>query len=1101
MRRIENLKIYLSSLANFSNLAGIPEKGGSASMTVARFMNSVCRLAFIMLCFAGVSMAQTETAAVSGLITDDTGAVVPGAEVKLQSVDRGIVESATTNNAGIYVFASVHPGPYQLTVHKPGFKQVDFLGLIVNVQDHIEQNFRLQVGSVSESVTVEASAAMINTTDATVGTVVDRNFIENMPLNGRSFQDLILLTPGVVTNTPQMGSAAALGGPGEFSVNGQRTDSNYYTIDGVSGNVGVQAGLPGAQTSGSLASATALGTTQSLVSVDALEEFRVQSSTYSAEYGRNPGGQFSFLTRSGTNQWHGTAFDYLRNNAFDANNWFNDYYGLPEPPLRQNDFGGTFGGPIDIPHLYNGRDKTFFFFSYEGLRVLQPQAAQVNYVPDTALRQSAPSSLQPVLNAFPVANGADLGNGLAEFTGTWSNPAQIDSLSIRLDHSWNEKLRLFFRFSDTSSNSTMRPSGDPLESPSMTSLNDFAIRTYTLGMTNVLSSSVGNDFRLNYSSNSNISSQVIDSFGGGQAVNLARLQGINTATSPAYSVVFGLTFGAENPGLIQGSQSGLQRQWNIVDAVSVSLGRHQFKFGVDYRRLSPIQKPFSPYANYFYFGSASVQANSIDEGVGLSEAAAYPLYTNFSAFIQDEWHLARRLSISMGLRWDVNPAPGAAKGNLPYTVQGAGNLNTMTLAPQGTPLWKTSWYNFAPRLGVAYVLRNTPSYETVVRGGGGVFFDTGQQPGSLGYQGVGFSQYSFFGTVFPPGTPASFPAPLAQVSPPLVNPPVPPYSLSYVYAFPPHFQLPYTLQWNGAVEQELGKSQALTISYVGAHGGRLLEQDQVNVCIPPSPCLNPNFGTVYFEKNGLTSDYDALQVQFQRRISHGLQALASYTWSHSLDYGSFNFALPYIRGNSDFDVRHNFSGALTYDLPNAFENGFARATLHHWAVDSRISARTGFPVTLLGNTLVDPATGGVFFGNLNLVPGQPLYIYGSQCAAAYNNGLSCPGGRAINPNAFSLPPAGEVGNAPRNFARGFGAWQTDFAVRREFPIYERLKLQFRAEAFNIFNHPSFGAIDPTLGDPTFGQAIATLNSSLVGLSPLYQLGGSRSMQLALKLIF
>jgi hypothetical protein len=1057
-------------------------------------------LLLLVTCLVGPALAQLETATLSGQVVDPSGLSVAGAQVRLVDIDRGTSTATTTNNSGLYSFSSVRPGRYRMEIAATGFKVVNATGLTINVQDRLEQNFKLAVGSVSETVTVEGGAPLVNTESAAVSTVVDRNFVANMPLNGRSIQDLILLTPGVVTNSPQFTAPGGNGDPGEFSVNGQRTDSNYYTVDGVSGNVGVQAGTPGVQTTGSLPSATALGTTQSLVSVDALEEFRVQSSTYSAEYGRNPGGQFSIVTRSGTNQWHGVAFDYLRNNFFDANNWFNNYYGLPEPPLRQNDFGGTLGGPVDIPGLYNGKNKTFFFFSYEGLRVMQPQAATVNYVPDAALRQSTPSPLQQVLNAFPAPtpNAPDPGNGVGEFIGSWSNPSRIDAYSIRLDHAVNEKLKLFFRFSDTPSNSAARGTGFA-GTPSMNSLNDYTIRTYTLGATSMLSSRIGNDFRLNYSSNSNVTSTAIQSFAGGQAVNLAQLQGINTAANTGYNVAFVLDWEPPPPLLTQGGQSGEQRQWNIVDTVSLSIGAHQLKLGIDYRRLSPIQRAWSPYATYVYLSEASVQANSIDVGVGESYAVAYPVYLNFSAFAQDDWKLTPRLNLSMGLRWEVNPAPGAAKGNLPYTVQGVNDLSTMTLAPQGTPLWKTSWYNFAPRLGAAYVLRNSPRFETVLRGGGGVFFDTGQQAGSAGYMGPGLTAVSLFGNVY--GIAASFPAPLSQAGPPIVNPPIPPYSAN-VYAFPSHFQLPFTLQWNASVEQALRSSQALTLSYVGSHGARLLEQDQLSVCPPFSPpCLNPNFGDVYLEKNGLTSDYDALQVQFQRRLSRGLQALASYTWSHAIDYGSYNYAQPYLRGNADFDLRHSFSSAVTYDLPNnGFENKVAKATLRHWSLDTRFSARTGFPVTLNGNTIVDPATGATYFGNLDLVPGQPIYIYGSQCAAVYNNGKPCPDGRAIDPNAFALPASG-AGDAPRNFARGFGAWQMDFAVRREFPIHERLKLQFRAETFNIFNHPSFGQIDAYFGDPTFGQALATLNSSLPGLSPLYQSGGSRSMQFALKLTF
>jgi len=331
-----------------------------------------------------------------------------------------------------------------------------------------------------------------------------------------------------------------------------------------------------------------------------------------------------------------------------------------------------------------------------------------------------------------------------------------------------------------------------------------------------------------------------------------------------------------------------------------------------------------------------------------------------------------------------------------------------------------------------------------------------------------------------------------------------------VYAFPRHLQLPYTLQWNASVEQSLGKSSALTISYVGANGRKLLEQNQVS-----AGSFNPNFGTIEFTKNGFTSDYNSLQIQFRRRLAQGLQALGSYTFAHGIDYGSQNVSLPYIRGNSDFDVRHNLSSALSYDFPSRFRSRLARAILSDWGMDDRFTVRSGFPVTLNGPSFTDPATGNILYAGLNLVPGQPIYIYGAECVAVY--GSSCPGGRAINPSAFA-PPAGctpfgctgqvGAGDAPRNFVQGFGAWQMDLAVRRDFPIYERLKLQFRVEAFNIFNHPNFGTINSSYCSPaatgptcTFGQATSTLAGSLGGLNPLYQMGGPRSLQFALKLVF
>jgi Carboxypeptidase regulatory-like domain len=1051
-----------------------------AAQTMISGQRIVARGKFLVICFvllvccgATTLRAQTETATVSGLITDSQGAIVPGAEVQLQNMAHGTSQTLTTNDAGIYVFAAVPPGSYQITVKKKGFKQVDLVGMIVNVQDHVEQNFKLQIGSVSESITVEGNRVNMNTTDGTVSTLVDQQFVANMPLNGRSFQDLILLTPGVVTRSSQ--SPGNTGSTGEFSVNGQRTESNYYSVDGVAANVGASPEAFGV--GGSVASSTALGTTQSLVSVDALQEFRVQSSTYSAEYGRNPGAQISLVTRSGNNQWHGSAFDYLRNGVFDANDWFTDYYQTPSPAERQNDFGGTLGGPVEIPKLYNGKNKTFFFFSYEGLRLVQPQPGNVSYVPDSALRQAAPAVLQPVLNAFPIANGSDLGNGLAQYIGSWSNPSSLDAYSLRLDHAVSDKLKLFFRFSDSPSSIITRIGNN---SASVVNPLVLTARTYTAGLTSLLSNRLSNDFRLNYTSNGGSFSYALDNFGGAQPVDLGQQMGIDEKLNPTYYAAFVIDFPGYNANVTQRILSNVGKQWNFVDSISLSIGHHQLKFGVDYRRLASTAIPSNPLVEFDYSSASQIQTNT---GSAYSESAAgplQPLYRNFSAFAQDEWHVTSRLSISMGLRWEVNPAPSVTSGLAPYTVLGS-SLSTLTLAPQGTPLWQTTWFNFAPRLGAAYTLRTTPGWETVVRGGGGVFFDTGQQEGSQGFGGPPFYASEFYSTTQFPLTPA-------QLNVPIVNPPTPPFST--IYAFPQHLQLPYTLQWNGTVQQALGNSQALTVSYLGSHGSRLLQENEVRAGL-----FNPNFGTVVFYQNGLTSDYDALQVQFQRRLTRGLSALASYTWSHCLDYGSTNTTLAYIRGNCDFDVRHNFSSAISYDLPNTFENSLARAVFGHWGVDDRFTARTGFPVTLLGSAFFDPGTGQLMYSGLNLVPGEPVYLSGPQY----------PGGRSLNPAAFTKPPSSAQGDAPRNFARGFGAWQMDLAVRREFPLRENLKLQFRAEAFNIFNHPNFGTINGTYCSPgpgcTFGQATATLANSLGVLSPIYQQGAARSMQFALKLIF
>ena len=345
---------------------------------MTRWATSACRAALAVLFFvAGTSStapAQTESAGIRGSVADPSGALVPEATVRLIDVDRGTETRTATGSGGFYTFPIIRPGRYRIEVEKSGFKLVRLTGITVNVLDNLEQNFRLEVGDTSQSITVESNAVNVNTTDGTVSTVVDRHFADNLPLNGRSFQTLILLTPGVVVTT------TAADDQGQFSVNGQRADANYFTVDGVSANFGVT-GFPRSVQSagGGLPALSALGGTNSLVSVDAMQEFRVQTSSFAPEFGRTPGGQISVVTRSGTNAFHGTLFEYFRNSVLDANDWFSNFNHLPKPDERQNDFGGVIGGPII-------KDRTFFLFSYEGLRLRQP-ATQESIVPDAASRQ------------------------------------------------------------------------------------------------------------------------------------------------------------------------------------------------------------------------------------------------------------------------------------------------------------------------------------------------------------------------------------------------------------------------------------------------------------------------------------------------------------------------------------------------------------------------------------------------------------------------------------------------------------------------------------------------------------------------------------------
>jgi hypothetical protein len=1031
------------------------------------------RLLLLTICVTTTAIAQSTSASISGQVVDPSGRIIPDADIQILNEATGVQYANRTNSSGIYTVSILPPGQYRVQVSKIGFKTIIKPDITLNVQSAVALNFTLPVGAASESITVEAGSSLINTTDASVGTVIDRKFVSNIPLNGRSFQDLISLTPGVVTQSPQTANQAS-GYNGDFSVNGQRTESNYYTVDGVSANTnpGDGNGVYSPASSGSLASTTVLGTTQSLVSVDALQEFKIQSSSYSAEYGRTPGGQFALLTRSGGSSFHGSVFEYLRNDFFDANDWFNDHYGEPITALRQNDFGVTLGGPLRLLRSQRESDKSFFFVSYEGLRLTLPQAASVQYVPDTFMRAQAPPDIQPMLNAFPIPNGEDYGNSnnpsLAEFIRSFSNPSQIDSTSLRFDRVFTPKFSMFFRYGDAPSSTETRV---------LSALTSIAAHghTYTFGMTNQLSSRATNELRIGYTLSSASSISHLDHFGDATPIDLN--DAMLGATYPTAASDFNITLngiGSTQLNLNYGRNKG--HQWNVTDQFSLLVGRHQFKFGVDYLHVAtPTTQP-SPQVESEFLSTPSVLNNQPDLTFLFKEVDATPISYQIAAFAQDEWRVSTSLSLSLGLRWEIEPPLHGENGNAPYTLLGTiSDPSSLLLAPKGTPLWGTTWHNLAPRLGVAWTPNPRLGYETVVRTGGGVFFDTANREASQGFGGIGFSAYNaLFGAPLPV-TPAQL-----NFSPSVV---AAPYTDNVIYAFPPHLQLPYTLQWNVSLEQSLGREQALTISYVGANGRRLINYSLST--------LNPNFGAVLFFNSGVTSNYQALQTQFQRSVRRGIQAIASYTWSHSIDFGSNDYVLPVTRGNSDFDVRNNFQAGLSWELPKAAGNGVTRVLLQDWGLDARFLARTGFPVTLGGNYITDPVTGSQYYGNVNIVPNQPIYLHGSQY----------PGGRRINPAAFTLPKGGESGDATRNFVRGFGATQINLAARREFRLHDGPVIQLRAETFNILNHPNFGLIPSSITNAQFGEATQMLNHSLGTVSSLYQQGGPRSMQFALRFRF
>jgi hypothetical protein len=522
-----------------------------------------------------------------------------------------------------------------------------------------------------------------------------------------------------------------------------------------------------------------------------------------------------------------------------------------------------------------------------------------------------------------------------------------------------------------------------------------------------------------------------------------------------------------------------------VDTQQFTIGHHALKVGIDYRRLQMLQQVNQFEATMLYISAAQFLANAtLTSQIISSGVPPEPIFWNLSAFAQDEWRISRRNSVSMGLRWDLNPPPSNGNGILPPVLNQVTNLATASLAPAGTPEWNTYYRGFAPRLGFASQLHDADGRQTVLRVGIGAFYDTGNTLGAIGFGLLGFaSKQVYSGLSYPlPNSVYTLPAPSTAA----------PYNQTVV-GYDRNLKLPYTLEWNTSLEQALGRYSSFTLGYVGSAGRRLTD-----ATFQSPGSINPAFSLgngLYAVTNGSWSNYNSLQAQFKQSLNHGLQTVASVTWSHSIDNKSSNFVnyQPLLPGSSDFDVRLNFQAALTYSVPGVRGGVIGKDLTHNWAVDIRASSRTAEPVDVYGAAYI-AGDGTEQYARPNLIPGVPHYVYGP--------GSMIPGGKELNYQAFQAV-TGSVGDAPRNFLRGFGATEIDSALRREFDVTDRLRVQFRAEAFNILNHPAYGAIyNTTSSGPTqFGQAYNTLNVQLGNQSALYGQGGPRSMQLALKVMF
>ncbi|MDX6528066.1 MAG: Ca-activated chloride channel [Blastocatellia bacterium] len=939
-------------------------------------------------------------------------------------------------------------------------------------------------GSITETVTVSGGAATLNATSCDISSTVTTRSIQDLPLNGRSVQGLFILAPGSISPGPADANSAPRV---NISVNGQRTTSNNFTIDGISGNFGMSPGgkSPGAAASGNTPALTATGGMNPLASLSAAREVTIRTYSNTAEYGRNSGAQVAIVTKSGTNQFHGSAFYFLNRKNFDANDWFANSRGLARPEHGSNEFGGTLGGPIQ-------RDRFFFFASYEGLRLRQPVAALTD-VPSLTARRAAPLNTQPLLNLYPLPNRPDRPDGFAEFASSFASSGRHDTASLHLDRAVNSQLMLSAYFNITDSSANDRGN----EGYSLNTVNRIFNRAQTFtGTANyAISPKVVAELKGNYSRFTSRSSYLLDTFGG------AILPPTSLFAQPALSgdnASFSADLNARGTQLMSGvGVTSTQRQFNVLGSVTTIAGEHTLKFGIDYRRIFPI------------IGMRQREQSALFDGVtqALTGQAARvnfltrsqprrPVFNELSIYGQDEWKVTSKLTLTYGLRWEVSPSPTESNGRDALAVTNVNNPSQLTLAATDARLWATTYGNFGPRVGVAY--QPFKNDEFVIRGGVGVLYDFGN-----GAAGDAFADsYPFLNVQTHSNAPFSF-LPASSSSNPITSITAP-FSV-----FDPRLKMPYSLQWSVAAERALGSNQSISLAYVGNVGRHLLLTSTLLDA-------NSDFRFVRLTNNGGSSDYRSLQLQFNRRLSRRLGAMVNYTWAKSVDNFSQDSAAHALfrstnseteRGPSDFDIRHTLTGFVSYEPAALFSSSIGNVLTRKWSIDSVFNVRSASPVNVV---YAVPTSFGFLYLRPDLVAGAPSYL----------NDAAAGGGRRINPAAFSVPLDLRQGTLGRNTLRGFPLTQFNLALRRRFNFTEEVRLILGAEASNIFNHPNFAA--PAGGDasqgtrfeagstihlnPIFGQSFTNGARSAWGsagssFGANYYPGGARTMTLSAKLEF
>jgi len=1082
----------------------------------------------IVLGIAGLGSA-TSAATLNGTVADSSGKSVPEASVTATNVDTNIVSPTATDRSGVYVFPNLPPGTYRVTVQKDGFKTIIRPDVALHTDSVVEVNFSMEVGALAQSVTIEAGAPVVDLSSSTISGTVTNTAVLELPLNARSWTDLATLMPGVVsikalpnvTNPDRLGRGLG----NQLTISGSRPQQNNYLINGISMNDYTN-GAPGSMVGGNLG-------------VDAIQEFSVLTSNFSAQYGRTSGGVISAVTRAGTNGFHGNAYEFLRNSALDARNFFD---GPVIPPFRRNQFGASEGGPIH-------KDKTFFFGDYEGLRQVLG-VSNFDFVPSQSMRNgiltySDPSQfpmgcsqisqiqcqvtvdplVKPFFGFYPPPNGPivcpitscppGLGDtGVFQFAG--SQVTSENFFTVRLDHTFSSKDNLFgtYMFDNSVLNQT-----DELDNKIINARARHQIAT--LQENHVFSPSLLNSARAGFNR----------SFG---AAPLSA-----TAVNPlAANTSLGFAPG-ESAGIINvtgltsfsgGLSTQIPQRWawtsyQAGDDIFLTRGVHSLRFGANYEEFRDNSFAVSAAGGTFNFDDLyhflTNQPHSLRIAIPSLSTGRSMRQTIFGAYVQDDVKVFPNLTLNLALRYEMATVPSEVDGKLSRLV-------TLTDSPLfiGNPIFKNpTLRNFEPRVGLAWdPLHNG---KTSVRSGFGIF-DVLTMPIAL--RGTVFA-------VWPFADGAKAPQPLAAGSFPIgaFSTITPGESTARVQWLDPTPPRNYVMSWNLSVQQAITPGSSLLIAYVGSRTvHNILQTGDINgviptltpagfvwpcgpdgsgaTCVPgflPSgqaaPLLNPNVGEISGTFFNSDAYYHALEVQFMKRMSHGLQIQASYTWARAIDTSSgttdpdqftnglgdnFFFNSAIRRGPSDFNVDQNLSINYDWVLPHPRSiSGLLAWPLSGWELGGIVTVQGGVPFTPLlgGDVLGQTGNSGLDF---------PVRLGGPGCQTAVNPQNA---DNYIKLQCFGFPNPPTLLQGGRNVIIGPGIVNIDMSVFKNNPvkrISETFNVQFRAEAFNIFNRPNFGppittsTIIDQSGIPVPGAgAIDTTTTT------------SRQIQFALKMIW